>query len=250
VHHVIVYAVSAAAAARLIEQDGADGRPGWDCTGQGGEIVQSSQFVGGWQPGNLPRVLPDGVGREVAAGTRLLVNMHYDTAHGRAPDQSSLDLMLADAVERLEYGIPVANPLWFAGEGMQIAAGDPDASYWFAYDPSEAITRGRAVELTNVMLHMHELGSSGRLAILRASGEVECLLNIEEWDFHWMGDYYFETPVRLDPGDRLYLECHWDNSAANQRFVNGDREAPRDLIWRVEDEMCGAVLTYTERVTP
>lgn len=250
VHHVIVYAVSEDDAAELARRDGADGRPGWDCAGQGGELTQSSQYIGGWQPGNLPRVLPDGIGRELPAHTRIMINVHYDTAHGTAPDQSSIDIMLEDRVERLERGIPVGNPLWFAGEGMQIDAGDPDAWVWFAYDPSEALTQGRSMQLHNVMLHMHELGTVGRVAILRANGETECLLNITDWDFHWMSDYYFERPVRLDPGDKLYVECRWDNSAGNQRIVNGEREQPRDLIWRTEDEMCGAVLTYSEAVDP
>ena len=248
VHHVIVYAVGEDEAQELAERDGADGRPGWDCFGQGGELTQSSQYIGGWQPGNLPRVLPEGIGRELPANTRIMLNVHYDTGHGTAPDLSSVDIMLEDEVERLERGIPVGNPLWFAGEGMQIDAGDPDASAWFAYDPSEAVTKGRSVQLHNVMLHMHELGSVGRVAILRASGETECLLNITDWDFHWMGDYYFERPVRLDPGDQLYVECRWDNSAENQRVVNGEREQPRDLIWRTDDEMCGAVLIYSEEV--
>ncbi|HWO23926.1 MAG TPA: hypothetical protein VNO30_34525 [Kofleriaceae bacterium] len=250
VHHVIVYAVDEDAARELAARDGADGRPGWDCYGEGGELVQSKQYIGGWQPGNLPRVLPEGLGRELPARTRLVVNIHYDTGHGTAPDRSAIDLTLADRVDRLERGIPVGNPLWFAGEGMQIDAGDPDAWVWFAYDPSEAVTAGRAALLHNVMLHMHELGTVGRVAILRASGETECLLNITDWDFHWMSDYYFARPVRLDPGDKLYVECRWDNSAGNQRIVNGAREAPRDLIWRTDDEMCGAVLLYSEAVTP
>jgi hypothetical protein len=56
--------------------------------------------------------------------------------------------------------------------------------------------------------------------------------------------------VRLDPGDQLYVECRWDTSAGNQAIVNGVREEPRDLIWRTDDEMCGAVLLYSEAVIP
>jgi len=119
---------------------------------------------------------------------------------------------------------------------------------WFAYDPTVVITKGEAVEMHNVMLHMHELGSIGRVAILRADGTTDCLLNITQWDFHWMADYYFEKPVRIAPGDKLYVECHWDNTAENQRLVNGEREPPRDLVWKTQDEMCGAILTYSVAV--
>jgi hypothetical protein len=83
------------------------------------------------------------------------------------------------------------------------------------------------------------------VAVLRKDGTTDCLLNITRWDFHWLGDYYFETPVRIDPGDRVYVECHWDNTAGHQKIVNGEQQAPRDLHWGTDDEMCGAVLTYS-----
>ncbi len=248
VHHVIVYALSADKAADLSKDDGKDGRPGWDCYGQGGELSTGAEYIGGWQPGVLARVLPEGIGRELPAGSRIMLNVHYDTGHGVKPDQSTIDIMLEDSVERVEKGIPVGNPLWFAGEGMAIAAGDPDATAWFAYDPSKAITHDKAVDIHNVMLHMHELGTIGRVAILRRDGTTDCLLNITRWDFHWMADYYFETPVRLEPGDKVYVECHWDNTEANQKFVNGEQVKPRTLHWATDDEMCGAVLTYSEAV--
>ena len=60
-----------------------------------------------------------------------------------------------------------------------------------------------------------------------------------------MADYYFATPVRIDPGDRVVVECHWDNTAENQKIVNGERETPHDLGWKTDEEMCGAVLTYS-----
>jgi hypothetical protein len=158
---------------------------------------------------------------------------------------STLDIMLEDSVERVERSIPVGNPLWFAGDGMKIPANDPDAMVWFAYDPTELVTKGSAVEIHNVMLHMHELGSIGRVAVLRASGETECLLNITQWDFHWMADYYFATPVRIAPGDKLTSSAT-GTTPGNQRIVNGERQTPRTLHWGTDEEMCGAVMTYSE----
>ena len=245
VHHVIVNAVDPDVAAELDRRDGADGRPGWDCWGEGSEFGSATKYIGGWQPGVLPRILPAGIGRLLPAGTRLMLNVHYDTGHGIAPDQSAIDIMLEDSVERIERGAPVGNPLWFVGDGMEIPAGDPDVSTWFAYDPT-IITKGETIEIHNVMLHMHELGSVGRVAILREDGTTDCLLNIPRWDFHWMADYYFETPVRLERGDQLYVECHWDNTAANQKVINGVLQEPRTLHWGTDQEMCGAIITFSE----
>jgi hypothetical protein len=246
VHHVIVMAVDEDAIPGLQAKDGADGRPGWDCWGQGGEIFTNGKFIGGWQPGDLPHVLPNGIGRELPAHTRIVLNVHYDTGHGVAPDQSAIAMMLEDHVDRVERGIPIGNPLWFVGDAMEIPANDPDAWVWFAYDPSDLVTRGKSVELHKVMLHMHELGSIGRVAILHRDGSAECLLNIPQWDFHWMGDYYFDPPVVLDPTDKLYVECHWDNTAAHQKIVNGVLQEPRTLHWGTDEEMCGAIVAFSE----
>jgi hypothetical protein len=245
VHHVIVFAIDESKIGELERRDGSDGRPGWDCYGEGSELQGDKHYIGGWQPGVLARVLPDGIGRELPARSRVYIQIHYDTGHGIQPDRSALDIMLEDHVDRVERGIPVGNPLWFAGDGMKIAAGDPDAEVWFAYDPTPLVTHGDSVEIHNVMIHMHELGSIGRVAVLRKDGSTDCLLNITRWDFHWLGDYYFETPVRVDPEDRVYVECHWDNTAGHQKIVNGVQQAPRDLHWGTDAEMCGAVLTYS-----
>ncbi|HEX5059695.1 MAG TPA: hypothetical protein VFV99_10065, partial [Kofleriaceae bacterium] len=248
VHHIIVAAVDEDHAAELAKRDGEDGRPGWDCWGDGAsEFGSDAQYIGGWQPGVLPRLLPDGVGRKLPAHTRILLNVHYDTGHGIAADQSSIDIMLEDHVERVERGTAAGNPLWFIGDGMEIPAGAPDTKVWFAWDPT-VLTKGEPIHIHNVMLHMHELGSIGRVAILRADGSTECLLNIPDWDFHWMADYYFETPVVLSKGDQLYVECHWDNTQANQKIVNGHQQTPKTIHWGTDQEMCGAVVTYSEAV--
>lgn len=245
VHHVIVYAVDADAADDLERKSGADGRPGWDCYGEAGELAGSREYIGGWQPGVGPRLLPEGIGRELKANTRIMIQIHYDTGHGIAPDQSAIDIMLDDHVDRLEKAIPIGNPLWLAGEGMHIAANDPDAEAWFAYDPTVLLGKGKPMQVHNVMVHMHELGTIGRVGILRNDGTTDCLVNITRWDFHWMADYYFAQPVEIEPGDQVVVECHWDNTADNQKIVNGERQTPRDLGWGTDKEMCGAVLTYS-----
>ena len=46
----------------------------------------------------------------------------------------------------------------------------------------------------------------------------------------------------MNPEDELYLECHFDNSAANQ----ADGQAPRDIAWGDNDQdMCVGFLAFT-----
>jgi hypothetical protein len=248
VHHVIAYAVEADKVDDFERRSGSDGRPGFECRGDDGEVIGGKRHIGGWQPGVTARLYPDGMGRELPAGSRLMISVHYDTGHGIAPDLSAIDIMLEDRVDRIERNAGSGNPLWLVGEGMEIRAGDPDAMVWFSYDPTAVFNHGRAMDIHNVMVHMHELGSIGRIGIERADGTWECLLNIADWDFHWMADYYLDAPVHLEPGDKLYVECHWDNTAANQKIVNGVLQEPRTIGWGTDEEMCGAVVLFSEEV--
>jgi hypothetical protein len=249
VHHVVLFSVNDDQAAALQKRNGQDGRPGWECRSATDELPLDG-VVGGWQPGDRARIFPDGVGTQLKAGSHLVMNIHYDTGHGIGQDLSKVQLMVASTVAQTEKAIPIQNPLWFAGDGMKINANDPDASVFFSFDPTTIFTASKAVDISGVMLHMHEFGSSGKVAIVRANGDQQCILNIPRWDFHWMTSYELETPITLQPGDKLYVECHWDNSADHQKMVNGEFPPPRDLRWGADQEMCAAVVSYRTDVQP
>jgi hypothetical protein len=52
----------------------------------------------------------------------------------------------------------------------------------------------------------------------------------------------------VKPGDQLSIECHWNNSAANQPLVDGKKLEPRDVDWgeSTTDEMCLGLLYVSE----
>jgi hypothetical protein len=66
------------------------------------------------------------------------------------------------------------------------------------------------------------------------------LLDIPSWNFHWQGTYQLAQPIRVNPGDKVNLACHWDNSQANQPSVNGQQLPPKNVNWgeSTTDEMC------------
>ena len=93
------------------------------------------------------------------------------------------------------------------------------------------------------MFHMHRLGSIGELWLEKADKRRINLLTIPQYDFHWQLEYYFEKPVRFEPGDRLRVRCTFNNSQER----NGS--APlRDVNWgeNSDMEMCVANLLSTE----
>jgi hypothetical protein len=247
VHHVIVQTVGLGDVPEIRSREGRDGRPGFDCRNLRSD-VHVNGGVGGWVPGTTPRESPDGtIGVRFPANSQVLLQVHYDIRNGvTTPDQIEIDFQIADEVKHRGKGMVVTNPLWLAGNALEIEAGNSDVMYNFAYDPTVLFTRGDPLYIHLVELHMHFVGSYGRVAIQRADGSWDCLLDIPKWDYHWAGSYELTEPVQVRPGDMLYVECHWDNSAANQVPVSGARPPPRDLVWATADEMCAGIMLYTE----
>lgn len=254
VHHVVVFFAKPAAVATYEAWDAADPGPGYSCfggpTGDDAAIEGPAGYgiLGGWAPGAFGRDAPAGTGVEVPPGAKIVMQLHYNIAHGApAPDQTRVALRIDEAVERPAYTMPWLNPAWRQG-GMQIPAGDPDVMVEFEQDAATGVsmfTKGtlpadQPFTLHTVGLHQHLRGKSIALGLRRASGEDECLVDIPRWDFHWQSPYTLAEPRRVEPGDKLRIACRWDNSAENQPFVGGVRVPPEDLAWGegTDDEMC------------
>jgi len=243
VHHVIAFLATPAQRDAYAELDAAEDGPGYTCFG--GTGGPSRTWLGGWAPGSAGNEMPDGLGLEVSAGSQIVLQVHYNTASSEpAPDTTAIELKIEPSVETIARVMPWTNPDWLADGGMPIPADEADVVHAWGYDPT-ALTGG-PISVYTAGLHMHQLGTRGTLSVQRASGESECLLQIDAWDFHWQGAYGLAQPVRIEPGDELHIECHWDNSAANQPIVDGAPAVPQDAQWGegTGDEMClGIFLT-------
>ena len=245
VHHLVLGVVADDRLAEARARDDKDSRLGFDCSGGTG-AMRMTAVLGGGLAASEP---PEGVGIRVPPGAKLLLNIHYSTAHA-APgatlvDQTSVQFKLSDSGRGLK-GIIVANPAWLVGDAMRVRAGDPDAVFYYRYRPT-VFTRGRQVKIYAAHPHMHYFGSQFLLGILRADGTQTCLLAIPRWTFGWEQPYWLEEPVVLGPEDKVYVECHFDNSEANQPVIDGVRSRPRDFAWGGNNQdMCVGFLAYSE----
>ncbi|MDC3961949.1 monooxygenase [Polyangium jinanense] len=238
VHHVIAYLVEPAQVAELEALDAAEDGPGYTC--YGGANVKAS-WLGSWAPGSLGADTAEGTGIRVDPGSKIVLQIHYNTlAAGAEPDRTSVDFRLEKSVTKEAKIQPWANPSWLQGNGMLIPAGEADVKHAFAADPTALAPNPGPLTVYSAGLHMHTLGAYGSLRIERADGSSECLLDIPKWNFHWQGAYEFVKPMTLNPGDKLSLECHWDNTAENQPVVDGVKMPPKDVTWGegTTDEMC------------
>jgi len=245
VHHAILYLEPPENAASVRSQDRADSGPGFSCFSN---IASITTWLTSYEPGGYGQTFPGGLGFEVRAGSLMVLQVHYNARNGRGPDSSRVDFQVADRVDRVGTVQQLIEPLWVLGF-MEIRANAADTVHRWRGRPS-GLSSFTTYDLHWVDLHMHTLGSRGSVSIVRSGRTLEPLLQIPDWDFNWQQTYILRQPVKLNPGDELEVECHFDNTAGNQMIVDGRRLTPRTVNWgeATTDEMClGNVLATPAR---
>lgn len=232
VHHMLAFLAGPDQVAQFQALDAAEAGSGYTCFG--GPRAEDQGIIAGWAPGTLGADLPAGIGLPIEPGSALILQVHYNGRGG--PDRSALELKLDTAVDRPGHVYALVDPQW-TERNMPIPAGARDVVHSYTADPTLGLGE---IELFSALLHMHLLGTSGTLSVQRADGSQTCLLQINRWDFNWQDSFFFTKPEIVRRGDRLSIECHWDNSAENQPIVNGMRRPPADVNWGdgTDDEMC------------
>lgn len=270
-HHGIVYLVSKSAQPAIERRNVEDDRIGWSCYGGIGLSVPN-EMIGTWAPGALPTAYPDGTGFRVDPADIVIIQMHYNLAITRQPDQIMINLQLADeelsvdALRTYQLTAPVEIPCPTDVEGSQcnrISALDRVARLYgqeFHYFPDSLLqdcdqtladyadnTGENAtaycdypvpapITAYSAFAHMHELGWNFQLELNPDSDTPVMMLDIPNWDFQWQDTYQFVEPVQLQRGDVVRMTCQWDNTLS---------ENPRYVVWGegTDDEMCfGAII--------
>jgi hypothetical protein len=248
VHHVIAFLAPPDSVADAEALDEAEEGPGYTCFGGPGFTTnQGVGWLGSWAPGGVPSKYPEGTGVAIEPGSKVVLQVHYNTlTTDPAPDLTSVDMETSDEVEKEGFWMPWANPTWLNG-GMTIPAGESDAMHRFLFDPTQFVSDGQAINIWAGGLHMHLLGTKASAWIQRQNGDQDCIVDVPRWDFNWQTGADLKEPMRLDPGDQLALECHWDNSMENQPVVEGERITPEDRGWGegTTDEMCLGIFYVT-----
>lgn len=233
VHHVIAFIAEPERVEEVLALDEAEPGPGYTCFG--GPGFNQASWLGGWVPGNNGNDYAQGTGVPIEPGSKIVMQVHYNTATaGPLPDQTIMQLKLDDQVDNEAVVQPWANPGWLNSDMMEIPAHADGVVHEFSQQPT-LLTGGEAILIHSAGLHMHQLGQSATLTIERANDGEECLLDIPSWNFHWQGQYPLVEPIRIEPGDKLKVECTWDNPTADT------------IVWGegTGDEMCLGTFYYT-----
>lgn len=227
-------------------------------------------LIAGWVPGQDPVVYPDNAGVLMAPGDVLVLQVHYHYDQAPAPDQSTLALQTAPGTSNV-HQLDIINPLGPVEipclPGTQAALCDRSAAIADAtqrFGPvggvenallglcgqtAANLTAGfdgvahsscdtrvpESGQIIAVMGHMHTLGKSIRLTLDPASPKPTVLLDIPTWNFDWQLNYALASPLHVNAGQTIRLDCTWDRSLDPNR-------PQRYIVFAegTEDEMCFA----------
>jgi len=233
VHHVIAFLAEGADATTVTQKNAENGGNGYTCFG--GPGFNAKGWIGAWAPGSMGSDYPAGTGLKVSPGAKIVLQVHYNTlTAGRLPDQTSIQMKLDKTVAKEGHMQPWANPAWLQSGGMPIPPDTNGVHFGWGYDAT-ILNGGKPMTIYSVGLHMHTLGHHAQLSVQHPSGPDTCLLNIPQWNFHWQGGYGLDQPFTFNPGDKMYLQCDFDNTTPNM------------VQWgeSTTDEMCLGVFYYT-----
>jgi hypothetical protein len=167
--------------------------------GRGGNGV-----LGIWTAGMPPYLFPDGMGRVLTPGTRILVDSHYHPFGEATTDQTRIGLYFGEGELKKEVATMVA-----VNTGLRIPPGAPEhaelAFHVFDQD----------MQILAFSPHMHVRGKAMRYVLTYPDGRRETLLDVPRYDYNWQWLYYPTEPIDVPAGSRLDVTAVWDNSEGN-----------------------------------
>lgn len=235
VHHMNSFVDLAGRARRM---DAQDEPPGFSVFGTGSFMeydssgAENGYALGGWVPGMGPYRLQEGYGVYIPEGGEIVIEIHYHLSGKEAVDQSRLGLYLAKKpVQKFLDGTVIGT------QTIDIKPGDGTYDRYFYMDVPAAI------DLVDVLPHMHYIGRSAKVVATLPGGEQRPIVNVTDWDFRWQSIYTLRQPMRLPAGSRIEAWFQFDNSADNP---SNPAAKPGRVRWGWEtgDEMAEVWLAY------
>jgi hypothetical protein len=287
VHHAILYRVDPDQVAAAQAKDATDPRLGWSCFGDPGlpakadvlSQLSSAPWVAAWATSGGEQRFATGTGQQLAAGTHLILQMHYNLLNGAGLDNTEVRLRIAHAGARLQplhtFLLPApvelpcpanqTGPLCnrtasvfdvarrFGNQAGATVAGLQLLCGGSPLDPTPGPTQSCArpatfpMQIRAVAGHMHLLGRSVRIDLERRDGTHQRLLDVKVWDFDDQRATVLAKPVTVQAGDQLRATCTHD-ATLREKLPELAKLPPRYVVWGEgsSDEMCLGIISYTQ----
>jgi len=277
VHHVILFRVDPDQVAAVKQLDAKDPGEGWTCFGDSGlpnsNDLNDAPWLGAWAPGGQESVDAKGYGVPLPAGSRIIMQVHYNLLAGSEPDRSSALLRLASPAAHLT---PISTMLLPAPVELPCRPGHTDSllcdrttsvadvvqrfgpvgqtANWLnvlcgEQRDTEITTCTRTIQepttIRAVAGHMHLLGRSIKIQVNPGRPNARTVLDIPTWDFDNQGARPVK-PVHLAAGDTVRVTCRHDQRLRDLLpALKGQPD--KYVLWGegTTDEMCLGILLLT-----
>ncbi len=240
VHHVILYRLSPDQTAEAEQKDAQTTGEGWTCfggTGLQGDFANTDDapWLAAWAPGGDETKVRKGYGVRLEAGSRIVMQVHYNLLKGAAPDVSSTQLRWMDgdrdltALHTFLMPAPVEMPCRPDHDESPLCDRDAAVADVMSRFGSAGNTNsllhllcGTEVKASNttrctryinkpmtilgVAGHMHLLGRSLKIEVNPDTPEARTILDIPVWDFDNQGTKPIK-PVHVDQYDTVKITC-------------------------------------------
>jgi hypothetical protein len=278
VHHVILFTAPPDQIAEAEALDDASDGEGWTCFGGSGlrdnDGLNSAPWLGAWAPGGKESMSAPGFGKPLKAGSRIIMQVHYNLLAGPGPDESATVLRYAPGtadiqpLETMLLPAPVEMPCRaeyadgpLCDRDASIAdviqrfggAGNTNNALYFLCGgkpkPSNVTHCDRTIAepttIRGVAGHMHLLGRSIKIEVNPGTPEAKTILNIPVWDFDNQANQPID-PVQVDFGDVVRVTCkhvQW----LRDELPSFEGIPDKYVVWGegTTDEMCLGILTVT-----
>ena len=277
VHHVILFRVDPDQVAAAKQLDAKDPGEGWTCFGDSGlpnsNDLDNAPWLGAWAPGGQESVDAPGYGVPLPAGSRIVMQVHYNLLAGTGPDRSAALLRLAPPSAHLT---PIETMLLPAPVELPCRPGHTDNPLCDRTTSiADVVKRFGLVGQTNNWLnvlcgeqrdtqittctrtirepttiravagHMHLLGRSIKIQVDPGTPRARTILDIPVWDFDNQAARPIK-PVSLQPGETVKVTCKHVQWLRDQ-LPAFHGQPDRYVVWGegTTDEMCLGILAVT-----
>jgi len=161
-------------------------------------------FLGAGVPGDVSTSYPEGYGKKLPAGAKLIFQMHYTPNGKQRFDRSSVALIFCEEVPELEVVTDAV-----ANDRFRIPPNVDDV------EVRAELAMKEEVGLIALLPHMHTRGKDFRYLVHYPDGETEEILSVSRYDFNWQETYVLHDPMLLPAGSKIECIGHYDNTANN-----------------------------------
>lgn len=204
--------------------------------------------------GQQPLTFPDNSGYKVEPGARIVLAWHYHMGAEAVTDHPLIRIQFTDgdpmylafmdryggaSISEVDWDFNSDRHEGWTDGHFEVPAGESDwVEVWKQDrandppnpDPNDPDLPDEPYPVWGVFPHMHYAGSHIRISYEHSDGSETCLAHIGPWDAAWQQNYVYQYDDPSDlpvfyPDDVVNIECHYDNTTANERLMEGLAES-------------------------